>query len=101
MSNALREYTPETNISLHKDIRFHPSLSSGEKMFFAEIQSMAKATKKGHYPFSSRKLSEFFGVSHQTILNWVKKLVEHDLLEVGIDYNNHECRQFLKPKDQN
>jgi len=97
MSTALKEFKPEVNIPMHKDIRFHPDLTSGEKMFYAEIQSMSK---KGNCPFSSRRLSEFFGVSHQTILNWVKKLVKMDLIEVGVDYNE-ECRQFLKAKDKN
>jgi DNA-binding MarR family transcriptional regulator len=97
MSKMLNEYKPETNISFHKDIRFHPDLTFGEKMFYAEIQSMSK---KNNCPFSSRKLSEFFGVSHQTILNWVKKLVDLDLLEVGTDYKNQDCRQFLKAKNK-
>jgi DNA-binding MarR family transcriptional regulator len=94
MSQALQEYEVHTNIPLHKDIRFHADLTYGEKMFYAEIQSMSKC------PFSSRKLGEFFGVSHQTILNWVKKLVDLDLLEVGVDYKNKDCRQFLKTKQQ-
>ncbi len=96
MSNeALQEYCPETEIPFHKDIRFHPDLTFGEKMFYAEIKSMSE---QKYCPFSSRKLSEFFGVSHQTILNWVKKLVELDLLEVGTDYKNQENRQFIKAK---
>ena len=95
MSNLLQEYRAETTIPFEKDIRFHPHLSHGEKMFYAEIKAMSE---KKYCPFSSRKLGEFFGVSHQTILNWVKKLVELDLLEVGTDYKNQECRQFIKAK---
>jgi hypothetical protein len=97
MSTALKEYKPETEIYVHKDIRFHPDLTFGEKMFYAEINSMSKNKP---CPFSSRKLSEFFGVSHQTILNWVKKLVDLDLLEVGMDYKKQECRQFIKTKNK-
>ncbi len=99
MSQALKEYQPEVTILMHKDIRFHPDLTFGEKMFFAEMLSMTKKNKKGNCPFSSRKLSEFFGVSHQTILNWVKKLIDLELLEVGIDYRNKECKQFIKIKN--
>jgi predicted AAA+ superfamily ATPase len=95
MSNLAKNYSPQTVIPFHKDIRFHPQLSFGEKIFYAEIKSLSE---KKYCPFSSRKLSEFFGVSHQTILNWVKKLVELDLLEVGMDYKNQECRQFIKAK---
>lgn len=98
MQNALDLYQPETNIQFHKDIRFHPSLTFGEKMFLAEITSLSQKNKKKNFPFSSRKLSEFFGVSHQTILNWIRKLVELELIEVGVDYNNQEYRQFLKTK---
>lgn len=101
MSNALQEYQAETNIPMHVDIRFHPDLTYGEKMFYAEIQSMSKKNKKENLPFSSRKLSEFFGVSHQTILNWVKKLQELDLIEIGVDYTNHDCKQFMKTKVKN
>lgn len=89
-------YHPETNILLHKDIRFHPQLTFGEKMFLAEIQSLINQSDKKKFPFSSRTLSEFFGVSHQTILNWIRKLVDMELLEVGVDYNNPDCRQFIK-----
>ena len=94
MSQVLQKYKIQTNIHLHKNIRFRTDLTYGEKMFFAEVNSMPKC------PFSARKLGEFFGVSHQTILNWVKKLVDLDLLEVGIDYKCKECRQFLKAKQQ-
>lgn len=98
MSQALQEYQPETNILFHKDIRFHPDLTFGEKMFYAEIHSLAQQNSKKRCQYSSRKLSEFFSVSHQTILNWIRKLVELDLLEVGIDYNNEDHYQFLKTK---
>ncbi len=95
MSHVLAEYKPETVINFHKDIRFHPRLTSGEKMFYAEIESM---TKKGKCPYSTRSLSHVFGVSHTTIFNWVRKLVDLDLLEVGIDYKDKDCRQFLRTK---
>lgn len=99
MQNTLDLYQPETNILFHKNIRFHPDLTFGEKMFLAEIQSLSEKSEKKSFPFSSRKLSEFFGVSHQTILNWIRKLIELELIEVGVDYNNQECRQFLKTKN--
>ncbi len=98
MSSALQTYEPETNILFHKDIRFHPRLTFGEKMFYAEIESLAQKNEKKVCPFSSRKLSLFFNVSHQTILNWIRNLSELDLLEVGIDFTNNECRHFLKLK---
>ena len=95
MSQALQEYKPEASILVHKDVRFHPTLTFGEKIFFAEIQAM---TKKADYPFSSRSFSKIFGVSHQTILNWIRRLTDLDLVEIWVDYNNQECRQFIRTK---
>lgn len=100
MQNTVELYQPETNVIFHKDIRFHPDLTFGEKMFFAEIQSLSNQNKNHRCPFSSRKLSQLFGVSHQAILNWIRKLVDLDMIEVGIDYNDPDCRQFLKPKQK-
>ena len=97
MANAaLQEYEPQSSIELHKNIRFHPELTYGEKMFYAEIQAISKTNK---CPMSSRKLSKLFGVSHQTILNWVKKLVDLNLIEVGVDYKNQGYKQFLTIKE--
>lgn len=96
MSNStLEEYATKTEIPLHKHIRFHPSLTFGEKMFYAEIKSMSN---RKICPFSSKKLGELFGVSHQTILNWVNKLIELDLLELGVDYKTQKYRQFIRAK---
>lgn len=86
-----------TEIPIHKNIRFHPKLNFGEKMFYAEIDSISR---EKHCPFSSRKMSEIFGVSHQTILNWVKKLIDLDLIEIGVDYKESCCRQFIKTKNK-
>lgn len=100
MLETLPEYKPETNIILHKDIRFHPTLTFGEKIFYAEILSLSNQNINKTCPYSSRKLSEFFNVSHQTILNWIRKLVELELLEVGVDFNSKHCLQFLKTKQK-
>lgn len=95
MQNAAVElFQPE--IKLHKTIRFHPDLTFGEKMFLAEVQSIISNNESKKFPFTLRKLSEMFGVSHQTIKNWIKKLVNLGFLEVGMDYDNQEHRQFLK-----
>lgn len=93
---CLQEYEPQTSIEMHKSIRFHPDLSYGEKMFYAEISSMSKKSK---FHFSARKLSKHFGVSHPTILKWVKKLVDLNLIEVGIDYKNQGFKQFITAKE--
>lgn len=92
---ALCDFSPETEINIHKNIRFHPNLSHGEKLFYAEIDSLSK---NKHCPFSSRKMSEYFGVSHQTILNWVKKLIDLDLVEIRVDYKHRDCHQYIVTK---
>ena len=83
MSHVLTNYKPAETISLTQHIRFHPDLTFGEKMFLAEMQSMSV---QGNVPsFSSRSLSELFGVSHQTVLNWIRKLTSMNLLK--LEYN--------------
>jgi hypothetical protein len=97
-NTAVDFYQPETKITFTKEISFHPSLTFGERMFLAEIHALSQKNTNKRCPFSSRRLSSLFGVSHQAILNWIKKLLELELIEVGVDYNNPTCRQFLKTK---
>lgn len=91
-------FSPATEINIHKNIRFHPNLSHGEKLFYAEIDSLSK---NKHCPFSSRQMSKFFGVSHQTILNWVKTLIDLDLIEIRVDYKHKHCHQHIITKNKN
>ena len=99
MSSVLvHDFSPETEINIHKTIRFHPELSHGEKLFYAEIDSMSKNKRCS---FSARKMSEIFGVSHQTILNWVKKLIDLDLVEIRVDYKDADNHQYIVTKSKN
>lgn len=97
MSKTACAYKPEKTILFPQEIRFHPELTFGEKVFLAEIKSMTK-DGKGRYPFSCKNLSMLFGVSHQTIANWVKKLVKMGLVDIAMDYANEDCKQFLITK---
>lgn len=92
-------YQFDNNIPFPSSIRFNPNLTFGERVFLAEMQSLSQNKKA--LPFSSRRFSEIFGVSHQTIMNWVKKLTDLNLIEVGVVYESHSCRQFLKTKEIN
>lgn len=96
MSKTAMSYQPEKTILFSKEIRFHPELTSGEKIFLAEIQSMTKAN--GRHPFSCKDLGEIFGVSHQTIANWVKKLIKKGFVDITMDYANEDHKQFLVTK---
>lgn len=93
--NSLREYQPEKAIIFTDTVRFNKDLSWGERVFPAEMQAI---TKNGKCPFSSREMKEIFGVSHQTILNWVKRLSALGLIEVGVDYANAPNKYFLIAK---
>lgn len=93
----LSQYNPEPYIPFQKEIRFHPKLSFGEKIFYAELSSMSKSCEDQRINFSSRKLCKIFGVSHQTALNWIKNLIDLDLLEVGVYYTD-KCKYFMKVK---
>lgn len=95
MSTALKEYEPETAITLTKEVRFNSDLTFGERIFLAELQAM---TKEGKQPFSVKKLSEMFQVSHITITNWVKKLVKLGYLDIGIDYTNEDVKKYFITK---
>ena len=80
-------FEPKLNVTIHKDIRYHPDLTYGEKFFLAEMMSL---TGPNSCEFSSRKLSSQFNVSHQTVINWIKKLVRMDYLEITSECDNTE-----------
>jgi hypothetical protein len=101
MSTHITDYQPDDEIVFPKHLRFHPTLSFGEKMFYAEIQSLQKKSKKKTCEYCSRKLSRLFGVSHPTILKWIRNLTQLKLIEIGIDFTNTEHRHFLKTKSMN
>lgn len=98
MQNTAELYQIEQEISFPKEIRYHSELSFGEKVFLAEVRSLCQKNKKHRCPISSRKMAELFGVSHQSVINWIKKLVDLDLVEVGVDYNDKFNRNFIKSK---
>lgn len=95
MTVEMNSYIPQQTIVFDRQIRFHPELSFGEKVFLAEIQAMT-STGDTLY-FSSRSMAKLFNVSHQTILNWVDHLVKHNFIKVK--YDCHEKRFFLKSKN--
>lgn len=98
MAVALKEYVPEKTILFTEEIRFHPELSFGEKVFLAELQSI---TANGNtLPFSSRKLGEIFKVSNQTIINWVRKLQNLGLIEVDCDFDSPYNKIVIKSIDK-
>lgn len=92
MSKTLEAFSPDRTITMHKNIRFHPELTSGERLFMSEIYCMSE---KGRINFSSRYLSKVFNVSHQTIINWIKKLADLDMIEVTPDPKNKYSQYII------
>ena len=94
MSLALECYVPEKTILFDESIRFHPELTFGEKVFLAEIQSITADGKSVN--FSSRRLAEIFGVYHQTIVNWVRRLSHMGLIKVDCDFDSPYNKIVIK-----
>ena len=98
MARVMQNYKPQSTIKLHKEVRFHPQLTHAERLFLAEIQAI---NEKGKCYFSSRSLCEVFNVSHQTIINWVRKLADLGLVEVGVDTSTYGYKKYLTAKNKN
>ena len=79
------EYKIEPEIKLTKEIRFHPKLTPGEKLFLSEINSLCSL---GECYYQPKQLGKIFSVSSATVSQWVKKFVELGLIEVAIEFNN-------------
>lgn len=93
MKNTMFKSEPSPSILFRREVRFHPSLTFGEKVFLAEIEDM---TMRGRIPFESRSsLARMFGVSNPTIANWLEKLTKLGLVDVQTD---KECKKFLVAK---
>lgn len=87
-------YKPQNEVVLHAKLRFDSKLTSGEKLFLAEVASICK-TDKCYY--EQKALSELFQVSRMTIATWVKNLVSLGYLQIYYDSNDPKCKQLLKP----
>lgn len=96
MKVVIDKFKAKKTIPFLKEIRFHPDLNFGEMVFLAEIHSLTSGGKS--VMFSSRKLAEIFNVSHQTILNWVRKLQKLDLLEIDCDFQIPHNKISIKSK---
>lgn len=98
MHKEVTVFKPKESISMSKKIRFHPKLTWGEKVFLAELLSINPGEGLRLQPL---RLGKVFGVSHVTIGNWVKKLVDNGLAEIQTsDYFSGET--YIKAKtDQN
>lgn len=74
------------------EIRHNENLNLSQKMFISEIDSQ---TQNDAVPFSSRTFGLAYGLSHQTVINYVNRLEKMGYLEIFIDENNN---QFIKSK---
>lgn len=95
--SAVALYQPEPTIPLEYEIRFHPDLTWGEKVFLAEIKSMCT---RGKCQYHQSNLAEMFNVSSVSIHTWIKKLCNLGYIEVGMDGDDPECRFYIKLKEK-
>lgn len=82
-------------IPFHKDVRFNKNLTFGERVFLSEIYARAK---NGVCPFSLNGYKNLFQVTYPTLKNWIKKLVQLNLIEIGVDKDNPDCKHYFKFK---
>jgi hypothetical protein len=88
-------YSIDTDILFPKQIRFHADLTFGEKIFLAELVAMKQGCKE--CPYNTKHLAILFGVTHQTISNWVKNLMKLELLTIEVDASK-DGKKFLVAK---
>lgn len=67
-------------------IRYDKSLSSSEKLFYAEISALAQ--KDGRCWASRKYFAELYGVSEKTISCWTAKLAQQGYIEVRVIRNS-------------
>jgi len=92
-SKMISLYTPSPSIQLDMDIRFHPDLTWGERLFLAEIKSMCT---QGTCYYHQNKLAELFHVSKMSISHWIKKLSQMGYIEIVFDMNDKQCKHKIK-----
>lgn len=66
------------------DVRYDKTLSSSEKLLYAEITSLCNKT--GVCFASNKYFADLFGVSIRTIQNWLKNLIEKRYLNTELIY---------------
>lgn len=70
------------DLVIPKEIRYNPMLTFGEKIFLSELKTVISQSEKKRFPYTLRSLSQVFCASHQTVKNWVQKLIRLELLQV-------------------
>ena len=93
MTKEIFEYSVKENLVMGKDLRFHPELSSTEKLFYAEIDAMSQGQP---IPLNSKKLKEIFNVSSQTVNNWIRNLASLKLIDIAIECIDKEMIHTIK-----
>lgn len=96
MTKTIEFFCPiQDHIVLDKEIRFNPDLSSGAKLFLAEIYSFADSQQRFYYHKTA--LAKMFNVAPITIETWVRDLVNKGFVEIRVDMNDKTCKQLLEP----
>lgn len=93
-----KKFKPKKNITIDNEIRFNRELTRGQKLFFAEIKSLIENSKEKKIMYKSREMASMFNVSHQSVLNWIKRLCILGFIEIGIEYVNYKQSYSIKLK---
>ena len=90
------QYEFNSTVHLKDDPRFHPSLRFDQRIFLAELLSLINKDGKNEYKFTLRDLGSLFGISHETIRNWMNKLENLKIIET---YSKNETvNSYTRPR---
>lgn len=93
MTKEIFDYSIQESLVMDKALRFHPDLSSTEKLFYAEIESMSQGQP---IPLDTKQLKQIFNVSSQTVNNWIRNLASLKLIDIAIECVNKEMIHTIK-----
>ena len=72
------------------EVRYDPDLSASAKLFYGEITALANKT--GDCWASNRYFTDLFGVSDQSIRNWLKELEQKGYVSVWYEMDGKETK---------
>ena len=88
-------YPSSSQLTLAQDEWKHPDLTWGEKVFLAEIRSIASHYAENKIPYRSVKMAQHFNVSPMTVNKWLKSLVKQGYLSLALDPADKNWEQLI------
>lgn len=75
------QYEFKSILPLKEDPRFHPALKQHQREFVSELLSLINKDEANEYKFTLRGLSSIFGLSYETVRQWINKLEYLEIIE--------------------